>query len=92
MSPQNPRPVPRAELSARRRNSILLAIGLGLATLLCFFLALLLLRSRRQRTEPQEPQEAADDDAQAPQVAAAKGAGYLNESKEELTTAGRADD
>ena len=92
MSPQNPRPVPRAELSARRRNSILLAIGLGLATLLCFFLALLLLRSRRQRAETPESAESADDDAQAPEVGAAKGAGYLSESKEELTTAGRADD
>lgn len=96
MSPQNPRPVPRAELSARRRNSILLAIGLGLATLLCFFLALLLLRSRRQRAlsnAPQESAESSDDDAAAaPQVGAAKGAGYLSESKEELTTAGRADD
>lgn len=95
MSPQNPRPVPRAELSARRRNSILLAIGLGLATLLCFFLALLLLRSRRQRAfsdAPQESSETADDNAQAPEVGAAKGAGYLNESKEELTTAGKADD
>jgi len=94
MSPQNPRPVPRAELSARRRNSILLAIGLGLATLLCFFLALLLLRSRRQRAaEPQEDAELEDGDAEAPEVGAAKGAGYLTESKEELTTArGGADD
>lgn len=93
MSPQNPRPVPRAELSARRRNSVLLAIGLGLATLLCFFLALLLLRSRRQRAEPQDSAEAVDDAAEAPEVEAAKGAGYLNESKEELTTArGGADD
>lgn len=93
MSPQNPRPVPRAELSARRRNSILLAIGLGLATLLCFFLALLLLRSRRQRAETRESAESPDDaDAEAPQAGAAKGAGYLSESKEELTTAGRADD
>lgn len=92
MSPQNPRPVPRAELSARRRNSILLAIGLGLATLLCFFLALLLLRSRRQRAETRESAASEDDNAEAPEVGAAKGAGYLTESKEELTTAGRADD
>lgn len=96
MSPQNPRPVPRAELSARRRNSILLAIGLGLATLLCFFLALLLLRSRRQRTFSNTPQESAeavgDDAAELPEAGAAKGAGYLSESKEELTAAGRADD
>ena len=93
MSQQTPRPVPRAELSARRRNSILLAIGLGLATLLCFFLALLLLRSRRQRAEPREPAESDDGDAEAPEVGAAKGAGYLPESKEELTTArGGADD
>jgi type III secretion protein J len=91
MSPQNPRPVPRAELSARRRNSILLAIGLGLATLLCFFLALLLLRSRRQRgfsDATRESAEAGEDDAEALEAGAAKGAGYLSEPKEELTTAG----
>ncbi|HWS86735.1 MAG TPA: hypothetical protein VN282_07210 [Pyrinomonadaceae bacterium] len=93
MSQQTPRPVPRGELSARRRNSILLAIGLGLATLLCFFLALLLLRARRQRAEPREPAEAAADEGEAPEAAAAEGAGYLTESKEELTAAGgRADD
>ena len=93
LSSQNPRPVPRGELSARRRNSILLAIGLGFATLLCFFLALLLLRARRQRAEPQEPAEAAADEGEAAEAGAAKGAGYLPESQEELTAAGgRADD
>ena len=93
MSLQNPRPVPRGELSDRRRNSVLLAIGLGLATLLCFFLALLLLRSRRQRAESHETPEAAADEGEAPEAAAAEGAGYLTESREELTAAGgRADD
>ena len=96
MSAQALRPVPQGELSARRRNSLMLAIGLGFVTLLCFFLALLLLRARRQRSEQHEAAGADDDDdddVEAPRVESAKGAGYLSEADEELTTAGdRADD
>ena len=93
MSAQNPRPVPQGELSARRRNNIMLAIGLGFVTLLSFFLALLLLRSRRQRVERRETAAVSQADNESAEVATAKGAGYLGGAKEELTAAGdRAND
>src|SRR3712207_7467219 len=50
---------------------------LSLHDALPIFLALLLLRSRRHRAEPREPAEAAADEAEAPEVGAAEGAGYL---------------
>ena len=86
MSAQNPRPVPQGELSARRRNSIMLAIGLGFVTLLCFFLALLLLRSRRQRAERRESVEAVE--GEAPKVEAASEPAYLSGADDELAAAG----
>lgn len=54
MSPQTLRPVPQRELSAHRRNNILLALGVGLVVVLGFLLVVLLLQMRRQRAELEE--------------------------------------
>ncbi|HYO63798.1 MAG TPA: hypothetical protein VER08_09225 [Pyrinomonadaceae bacterium] len=51
MAQQTPRPVPRRELNARRRNAILVAAGIGLVIVLCFLLVVFYLQSRRQRAE-----------------------------------------
>jgi type III secretion protein J len=90
MSAQNPRPVPQGELSARRRNSIMLAIGLGFVTLLCFFLALLLLRSRRQRAERRADGESAVEgvEGETSKVEAANEPAYLSGADDELAAAG----
>ncbi|HEX8455952.1 MAG TPA: hypothetical protein VF656_01420 [Pyrinomonadaceae bacterium] len=45
-----PPPVPSQE-NARRRNGLLLAAGIGLLTVFCFLLVILLLQTRRQRAE-----------------------------------------
>jgi type III secretion system YscJ/HrcJ family lipoprotein len=81
MSPQSLRPVPQSELSARRRNSILLAAGIGLVTLLCFFLALLMLQTRRQRAALAELREGGEDGAQ--KVETAKETAYLGGANED---------
>lgn len=68
LAQQTPRPVPRRELSARRRNNILLAAGIGLVTVLFFLLVVLWLQSRRQRAELtalRETQEHAEADEAA---------------------------
>ena len=90
MSAQNPRPVPQGELSSRRRNSIMLAIGLGFVTLLCFFLALLLLRSRRQRAERREDGDAPVEgvEGEAPKIESARDPAYLSGADDELAAAG----
>lgn len=51
MSPQRLRPIPQKELNTRRRNNILLAVGVGLITVLAFLLVVLLMQMRRQRAE-----------------------------------------
>lgn len=69
-----PRPVPRRELSARRRNNILFAAGIGLVTVLGFLLIVLLLQTRRQRAqlaELRETHEPLPEDAEAEEAAAA---------------------
>lgn len=53
------RPVPQRELGARRRNNILVALGVGLLVLLSSLLAVLLLQTRRQRAELSELRGAA---------------------------------
>lgn len=66
ISPQTLRPVPQGELNARRRNNILLAVGVGVVTVLGFLLVVLLLQTRRQRAQLSELREGgeppADDD------------------------------
>ena len=51
LAQQAPRPVPRRELNARRRNNILLAAGIGLVTVMFFLLVVLWLQTRRQRAQ-----------------------------------------
>lgn len=73
LSQQTPRPVPHRELSARRRTNILLAASIGLVTVLGFLLIVLLLQTRRQRSELAELREGQEtmpedeeDEAQSP--------------------------
>lgn len=60
MSSQTLRPVPQRELDARRRNNILLALGVGLFVVLGCLLVVLLLQMRRQRAELEELREASE--------------------------------
>lgn len=60
ISPQNLRPVPQGDLSARRRSNILLAVGVGLVTVLGCLLVVLLLQTRRQRAQLAELREAGE--------------------------------
>ena len=47
---ETPPPLPSPE-NARRRNGLMLAAGIGLSTVFCFIVAILLLQTRRQRAE-----------------------------------------
>ncbi|HEV2763887.1 MAG TPA: hypothetical protein VGV38_12975 [Pyrinomonadaceae bacterium] len=77
LAQQTPRPVPRRELSARRRNNILLAALIGFVTVLLFVLVVLWLQTRRQRAqlaalrESQEPTGADEASEETPGAALA---------------------
>ena len=49
ISQQQPRPIPRRELGARRRTNLLLAVAAGLVLVMGALLVVLLLQTRRQR-------------------------------------------
>jgi type III secretory pathway lipoprotein EscJ len=51
MSYEPPPVIQQQDLKLRRRNNLLLAAGIGLVTLLCFLVGMLVLQSRRQRAE-----------------------------------------
>ena len=64
MAQQPPRPIPRREMDARRRNNIIFAIGTGLLMILGALLVVLILQTRRQRaqlTELREGMEAEEE-------------------------------
>ncbi|HEX8720752.1 MAG TPA: hypothetical protein VF736_09000 [Pyrinomonadaceae bacterium] len=66
ISQQQPRPIPRRELNARRRTNLLLAAGAALILVLCSVLVVLLLQTRRQRARLAELGAAgADEEAEA---------------------------
>jgi type III secretory pathway lipoprotein EscJ len=71
ISQQQPRPIPRRELSARRRTNLLLAAGAALVLVMGAALAVLLLQTRRQRARLAElnahagDEGAGDDDGSA---------------------------
>lgn len=65
ISQQQPRPIPRRELSARRRTNLLLAAAAGLVLVMGAVLVVLLLQTRRQRARLAELNAHADDEADA---------------------------
>ncbi|HEX8351689.1 MAG TPA: hypothetical protein VF611_02105 [Pyrinomonadaceae bacterium] len=62
ISQQQPRPIPRRELNARRRANLLLAAGAALILVLASLLVVLLLQTRRQRARLAELSAAAEDE------------------------------
>jgi hypothetical protein len=62
ISQQQPRPIPRRELNARRRTNMLLAAGTALVVVLGSLLVVLLLQTRRQRAQLADLQRGAVDD------------------------------
>lgn len=65
ISQQQPRPIPRRELSARRRTNLLLAAAAGLVLVMAAVLVVLLLQTRRQRARLAELNAHAGDEAAA---------------------------
>ena len=61
ISQQQPRPIPRRELSARRRTNLLLAAGAALLLVMGSVLVVLLLQTRRQRTRLAELSAAGEE-------------------------------
>jgi type III secretory pathway lipoprotein EscJ len=65
ISQQQPRPIPRRELNARRRTNLLIAAGVALILVMGAVLAVLLLQTRRQRARLTELSAADDEEARA---------------------------
>ena len=66
-----PPPIPQRDLNLRRRNNIILAVGIGLVTVLCFLVGVLLLQIRRQRAELATLREAEETAAESDEEATA---------------------
>ena len=62
ISQQQPRPIPRRELNARRRSNLLLAAAAALVLVLATVLVVLLLQTRRQRARLAELSAAGEDE------------------------------
>ncbi len=62
ISQQQPRPIPRREIGARRRANLLLAAGAALVLVLASLLVVLLLQTRRQRARLAELSASAEDE------------------------------
>ena len=84
ISQQQPRPIPRRELSARRRTNFLLAILAAFILVLAAVVVMLLLRTRRQRARLAElsargdDEEARDESGAVEPAAEGAAAGDLN--------------
>ena len=75
ISQQQPRPIPRRELSARRRTNFLLAILAAFILVLAAVVVMLLLRTRRQRARLAELNARGDDEEARAEVSGADPAG-----------------
>ncbi|MET0649318.1 MAG: hypothetical protein ABW208_22130 [Pyrinomonadaceae bacterium] len=86
ISQQQPRPLPRRELSARRRTNFLLAILAAFILVLAAVVVMLLLRTRRQRARLAELSAHGDDEEARAEVSGAETAGE-DAAEGELATA-----
>ena len=76
ISQQQPRPIPRRELNARRRTNFLIAAGIALILVLASLLVVLLLQTRRQRARLAElTADGGDEDARLDDDGGAEPAG-----------------